>query len=293
LTVAHHNQLEGLVAEFPVTFGASEYVQIPAELVKSDADADLSVLRFTAPELIDVKQYAVSSLPGNAIEIPGYLSGEFPKRVKIRKKNQITRVAGIAIDSYDGEGISTPQIGMSGSPLLTPAREVAGIQAIGSGAEIGAVTVDTIRKFLADVDREEQPPVLAAISGAQPDPQTIAAALAAHLCRSESVADSPAAFGSLLNITIDTPESARGWIADLLSKQSVEFPSAGVSAQWGGDRTISIAPGKIRISPGAIVSARKFGVQVDATLTGVKFADDLSWLTLELQGAPDLTVRFE
>jgi hypothetical protein len=79
----------------------------------------------------------------------------------------------------------------------------------------------------------------------------------------------------------------------MLTKQSVEFPSAGVSAQWGGDRTISIAPGKIRISPGAIVSARRFGVQVTATLTGVTFADDLSWVTLELKGAPDLTVKFQ
>jgi hypothetical protein len=291
LTVAHHEQEDGFFAEFPVGFGSSDYVRVPAELVKSDVDADLSVLRFEAPELAEIKEYQVSDLAANAIEIPGYLSGESPKRVKIRKKNMAMKIAGIAIDSYDGEGISSPQIGMSGSPLLTPDRRIAGIQAIGTGAEIGAVTVDTIRGFLADVDRKNMPPVAATIHGAQLNPEVIAAALAAHIAKHQGV--DPPAFGSLFDITIDTPDSARGWIADMLTKQSVEFPSAGVSAQWGGDRTISIAPGKLRISPGAIVSVKKFGVSVTTTLTGVTFADDLRWVTLELKGVPDLTVRFE
>ena len=162
---------------------------------------------------------------------------------------------------------------------------------------IGYQTRETIEKFLTDPTHlvsldppDEEPIATATISNAQLSASTIAAALSAHLQRTQPV---PQASTGLFDITVDAPDSARGWIADLLSKQSVEFPSAGVSAQWGGDRTISIAPGKLRISPGAIVSVKKFGVQVTTTLTGVTFADDLSWVTLELKGVPDLTVRFE
>jgi hypothetical protein len=137
---------------------------------------------------------------------------------------------------------------------------------------------------------DSEPIVTATISNAQLSADTIAAALSAHVMRTQPV---PQASTGLLDITIDTPDSARGWIADLLTKQSVEFPSAGVSAQWGGDRQISIAPGSLRIQPGATVSVKKFGVQVTTTLTGIAFDERLSWVKLELKGVPDLTVRFE
>jgi hypothetical protein len=139
---------------------------------------------------------------------------------------------------------------------------------------------------------ESEPPVVAAISGAQLNPQTIAAALAVHLHQHQGL--NPPAFESLFDITVDTPDSARGWIADMLSKQSVDFPSSGFAISWkGGDRTISVAPGRIQITPGATVSVQKFGVSLSTTLRGVTHADDLNWITLELDGAPDLTVRFE
>lgn len=120
-------------------------------------------------------------------------------------------------------------------------------------------------------------------------PASVAEALALHLVRDQNP---DTLTGSVFNIEIDTPDSTRGWIADLLTRQSVEFPSAGVSAKWGGDRTISIGKGSITVQPGVDVSVKKFGVSVSTKLTGASFADDLSWVTLELQGAPDLTVRF-
>lgn len=136
-----------------------------------------------------------------------------------------------------------------------------------------------------------EPPVVAAISGAQHNPQTIAAALAVHLHQAQGL--TPPAFGSLFDVTVDTPDSARGWIADMLTKQCVDFPSSGLAISWkGGDRTISVAPGRIQITPGATVSVKKFGVSLSTTLRGVTYGDDLSWCTLELDGAPDLTVRF-
>lgn len=293
LTVAHHEETEGFAVELPKSFGSTEYVKLSCELVKTDIDADLSLLRFDPVELVQVKAYPLSELPASAIEIPGYLSGKDPRKVKIRHNaNRGFKTAGIVLDSYDGEGISSPQFGMSGSPLLTPAREIAGIQSVGSAQEIGAVSLDTIRDFLDGVDLQGKSPVSAAVSGAQLNPDVIAAALATHLAKGKGV--DPPAFGSLLEITVDTPESARGWIADLLSKQSVSFPSSGVVVSWkGSDRTISVAPGRLAIKPGASVSVTKFRVQMTASLDAVAYADDLSWVTLELGGAPDLTVRLK
>jgi hypothetical protein len=135
--------------------------------------------------------------------------------------------------------------------------------------------------------------VSAVVANAQGSPELMAGILAAHLLRREKISEEQAAQG-LLEITVETPEGARKWAADLLSKQSVEFPQQGVSASWkGSDRTISVRPGRVQITPGAIVSVKKFGVSLSTTLRGVSFADDLSWTTLELDGAPDLTVRFQ
>lgn len=139
----------------------------------------------------------------------------------------------------------------------------------------------------------DEPVVTAAISNARPSAEIIAAALAEHLNRQSDKPEKSAVSG-LFDITVDAPDSARKWAADMLTKQSIEFPSVGVSASWkGSDRTISVAPGTLRIQPGATVSVRKFGVSLSTTLRGVKYADDLAWCTLELDGAPDLTVRFE
>jgi len=291
LTVAHHEETHGFAVELPKSFGSTEYVKLSCELVKTDIDADLSLLRFDPVELVHVKAYPLSELPASAIEIPGYLSGKDPRKVKIHHNaKKGFRIAGILLDSYDGEGISSPQFGMSGSPLLTPAREIAGIQSIGSAQEIGAVSLDTIRDFLEGVDLRNESPVSAAVSGAQLNPDVIAAALAVHLAKGKGV--DPPAFGSLFEISIDTPDSARKWAADLLTKQSVEFPSSGVSVSWkGSDRTISVAPGRIAIKPGASVFVTRFGVEVQVSLDAVTYAGDLSSVTLELGGAPDLTVN--
>jgi hypothetical protein len=139
---------------------------------------------------------------------------------------------------------------------------------------------------------EAEPPVVAAVSGAQLTPDVLAAALAVHLHQSQGL---PApAFGSLFDISVDAPDSVVTSLAAMLSKQSVEFPNSGLAISWkGGDRTISVAPGRIQITPGATVSAQKFGVSLSTTLRGVAHADDLSWMTLELDGAPDLTVRLK
>lgn len=292
LTVAHHDETEGFFVEFPSSFGSSTYARVSAELVSSNKDADLSVLRINPPNLVTVQPYSLSSLPQDAIELPGYLSGKDPKKISIRNLRKIVKASGFDFDTYLGSGISSPQFGMSGSPLLTKEKQIAGLQSGGKGGEIVAIKLDTIRQFIETVDAD-QSSVTASVSNAQPSGNAMAAVLAEHLVRSSDNPEKPAMSG-LFEIDVDTPDSARGWIADMLSKQSVEFPSAGVSASWkGSDRTISVAPGRLQIQPGATVSVQKFGVSLSTTLRGVTYSDDLSWCTLELDGAPDLTVRFQ
>lgn len=139
----------------------------------------------------------------------------------------------------------------------------------------------------------ENDTVSAIVSNAVASPEVVAGILAAHLLRRGHVTEQQAISG-LFEIDVNAPDSARKWAADLLKNQSVEFPSVGVSASWkGSDRTISVTPGRFQIKPGATVSVSKFGVSLSTTLRGVAFADDLSWATLELDGAPDLTVRFQ
>jgi len=136
--------------------------------------------------------------------------------------------------------------------------------------------------------------VEAVIENAGPSPNAVAAALAVHLLTKQKDKPVPESYSGLFDIEVESPDSARSWIADMLSKQSVEFPSAGVSASWkGSDRTISVTPGAVRIAPGVTVSVKKFGVSVSTSLTGCSFAEDLSWVKLELVNAPDLTVRFK
>jgi hypothetical protein len=287
LTVAHHDETEGFFVEFPSSFGSSTYARVSAELISSNKDADLSVLQINPPELVTVQPYSLSSLPEDAIELPGYLSGKDPKNISIRNLRRIVKAGGFDFDTYLGAGIVSPQFGMSGSPLLTKEKQIAGLQSGGKGGEIVAIKLDTIRKFMETVD-SDQSSVTASVSNAEPSSTVVASLLAEHLNRS-----STAPKAGLFEIGIDTPESTRGWIADLLSKESIEFPSSGVSASWkGSDRTISVASGRLRINPGATVSVRKFGVSLSTTLRGVSYASDLSWCTLELDGAPDLTVRF-
>ncbi len=136
--------------------------------------------------------------------------------------------------------------------------------------------------------------VEATIENARASPGVIAAALSAHLLRDHKIDQPAEAITGLFDVTIDTPDDARGWIADMLSRESLEFPSAGVSATWkGSDRTILVTSGGIRLSPGVTVAVNKFRVSVSTTMTGCTYAPDLSWVKLDLTNAPDLTVRFK
>ena len=109
-----------------------------------------------------------------------------------------------------------------------------------------------------------------------------------HLATENAKTGGPAS--GLFNITVDVDKDARKRVVDLLTKKRIDFSSG--SIEWGGDRTISIGNGRIGINPGATVTGKKFGIFITTKLTGVSYASDLSWVTMELDGAPDLTVNF-
>lgn len=131
----------------------------------------------------------------------------------------------------------------------------------------------------------------AVVSGMSATPDLIADVLATHLAKSQTTPPVEAT-GSLFSITVETPDGARKWASDLLSRKQVDFAN-GVSIVWGGDRVIALQDGRITIKPGAKVTGRKFGISVSASLTGISYEPNLSAVTLELDGAPDLTVRFQ
>ena len=134
-----------------------------------------------------------------------------------------------------------------------------------------------------------EPVVEAVVSGARGSPDLLANVLALHLEPEQSTGVPQA---SMFNIDVDVSESARSWASDLLTKRRVDFKN-GITVDWSGKRSITINDGRFEITPGAKVRAEKFKVSVSVSLTGISYTPDLSEVTLELSGAPDLTVRFQ
>ena len=139
---------------------------------------------------------------------------------------------------------------------------------------------------------DDAPQSVEAVVGNAPQSiDTVAAVLALHLA--DKTDEPQPALGSLLNIDVAAPQSMLDIARKLLIQQEWKSETAGVSVSWkGGDRSVSIGPKGITIKPGASVTLRKSVLRLGATLDRVAFEDSLSWVTLELSGAPDLTVRF-
>ena len=118
-----------------------------------------------------------------------------------------------------------------------------------------------------------------------PTVNVVAVVLAAHLD------DEQPTTSSLINIDVDAPETALEIARKLLIDQRWESDS--ISATWeGGDRTISVGANRLSVTPGVAIVARKSILKVSTKLTGVSYDDGLTFVTLELSGVPDLTIRF-
>ena len=96
---------------------------------------------------------------------------------------------------------------------------------------------------------------------------------------------------SLFNFDVEIDESWKRIGLKILTSQRVEFASAGLSIDWGRDQTLVKVGNKITINPPVKVTLQKWVFKHSAALNGVAFADDLSSVTADLSGAPDITIR--
>lgn len=157
---------------------------------------------------------------------------------------------------------------------------------------------------LHDDDHDGRVQPIAAVSGpsatigtvshSSATPALVAAALTLHLIEHSGQEPSePPVVAGLFDIEVNAPQQLLDYASALLTKQRLEIPSAGITCDWSGnDRAFAIKPDRIEIRPGLRVTARKFGLTVSTTLEAIAYKQDMSEVTLELKGAPDLTLRF-
>jgi hypothetical protein len=121
--------------------------------------------------------------------------------------------------------------------------------------------------------------------------QDVFAVLAAHLIESSGQRTQEQAYGSFFDFEVDVPDTVRDAIAKVLTAQSLKFPSAGLTVDWSGEsRSIVLGKDKLEIVPPVTVSVEKWVFSYSASLRGIWYEKDLSSVTFDLQGAPDLKV---
>ncbi len=131
-------------------------------------------------------------------------------------------------------------------------------------------------------------------------PSLLLSALSWHLLQ-EATADPDSTyqttepvFSSLISINADVPDRGLDFARNILIRQQVEFPDAGVSLDWSGNtRTVTIANGRIDVKPGIGMKVQKFGLSKSCSLDAVTYTADLSSVTFELTGMLDLTVNLQ
>ena len=149
----------------------------------------------------------------------------------------------------------------------------------------GVQSIQSLESFAERHGVSEPETAVTATVDTVPTVNVVAEVLAFHLDGEQP------ATSSLINIDVDAPETALEIARKLLIDQRWESDS--ISATWeGGDRTISVGANRLSVTPGVAIVARKSILKVSTKLTGVSYDDDLTFVTLELSGVPDLTIRF-
>jgi hypothetical protein len=121
--------------------------------------------------------------------------------------------------------------------------------------------------------------------------QDVVAVLSAHLIESSGQSKAEQAYGSFFDFEVDVPDTVRDAIAKVLAAKTLKFPSAGLTVDWSGDsRSVVLGTDKIEISPPVKVSVKKWVFSYSASLRGIWYEPNLSSVTFDLQGAPDLKV---
>lgn len=140
---------------------------------------------------------------------------------------------------------------------------------------------------------ETESAVVATVEGGSASPELFAAVLAGHLMESsgQETDDSPVLMGGLFDFTINVEDSWKRLATTILTTRQAQFPSAGITIDWGAEQTLKKTRNAITIQPPVKVTARKWVFNYSAALNGVRYADDLSSVTLDLTGAPDVTIN--
>ena len=133
--------------------------------------------------------------------------------------------------------------------------------------------------------------VIATINGADPTIGTGIAALAEYLTRAarpETEPEQP--FGATIDATVNG--TAVEILSKLMTDRRYEIPSAGVVVSWDGpSRRFDLLADRVTITPGLTVSAKRWGITVETTMTAIRYSPDFKTITAELTKMPDLTIR--
>lgn len=141
---------------------------------------------------------------------------------------------------------------------------------------------------------EAKSTVVATVEGGEASPELFAAVLAAHLMESsgQEADDSPIVMGGLFDFTVEVNQSWIDFAKKIKNAQVISFPSAGLTIDWSGaKRTFAISSKGIEITPPVKMTVNKWVFRYSVGLQSVAFADDLSSVTLDLSGAPDVTIN--
>ena len=134
--------------------------------------------------------------------------------------------------------------------------------------------------------------VTATVANAEGSAETFAAVLAQHLLLSSGEEIAAPAYYGMFDIDVGVDASWKNFALKILRSESVQFETAGLSVDWSGSkRSFVFEKNAIRIKPGLNVSVQKWRFKFSAGLNAVSFTDDLSSVTMELSGAPDLTIN--
>jgi thiol-disulfide isomerase/thioredoxin len=298
LTCAHHKNAGPFKIELPIgELTSGRYITTGAKLLKQDALADLSLLCWTVPPGVTVEERVLADDASRARSIEGFALAK-PKRVLVTAQGPKWTPAdgGPAQLSLTVGGISTPQFGMSGGPALDADGKVVGIQCMGNRNEVGIAALQTIRDFVDQHDGSLN--LTAAIATLTEVPSdaigdSVAAAFAVH-CLEDQNSGEEATFGSLLSVNFDVPDSALEIAQQLLRRQKLELPAAGIVVDWSGDsRRIELTRNRVALTPGLQLTVAKFGLSKRCRLDAITYAEDLSCVTFELSGMLDLTVHLK
>lgn len=176
---------------------------------------------------------------------------------------------------------------------LTPARGL-GCSLLGYKTREEVINYLSLSEHAVDVKREvtaSKSAVTATVTGGSASAESFAAVLSRHLMAS-SGQEVRQNYAGLFDLNVSVDESWRNFALKILKADKVSFPVAGLTLDWSGPaRSFTVEKNAIRISPAVRVSVQEWVFSYSAGLDGVSFNDDLSSVTMNLTGAPDLTVH--